>query len=161
MIISFESVSSNVTWDKLFPKWVNETNQQGEDLCPKMPMPAPDKYIGLDVVVAKLPCGDEQEEVDSNGKRRKEGIRDVNRLQVSLATGNIVVENGMINKGKDVYAVFIAKCEPMVELFRCEDLVWHSGDYWVYKPNIYKLKEVISMPLGSCALAHPNHPHSG
>ena len=31
-------------------------------------------------------------------------------------------------------------------------MIWHTGDYWLYKPNVEKLKEIVSMPVGSCAL---------
>ncbi|KAK9671991.1 hypothetical protein RND81_12G068300 [Saponaria officinalis] len=118
-------VSYNVTWKKLFPEWINESPS---DKCPTIPMPNQRKYIGLDVVVAKLPCGERSYD---NGSREKVGIRD------------------------DVYGVFIAKCEPMLEIFKCDDLVWHGGSYWVYIHHIQKLREIISMPLGTCELAHP------
>ncbi|KAL2942111.1 putative UDP-glucuronate:xylan alpha-glucuronosyltransferase 5 [Bienertia sinuspersici] len=151
--IDFEPVSSNITWEKLFPEWIDETNPEG--WCPEIPMPQAGKFSRLDVVVAQLPCPEEKVEIDINGNRRKAGMRDVDRLQISLATAHLVVENGVDSQDKEVYAVFTAKCEPMFELFRCEDLMWHKGDYWVYKPNLEKLREMISMPVGSCALAHP------
>uniref|UniRef100_A0A803KP75 Hexosyltransferase n=1 Tax=Chenopodium quinoa TaxID=63459 RepID=A0A803KP75_CHEQI len=154
--IDFESVSPNVTWKKIFPGWINEMNPK-EGRCPKtIPMPETGKYLELDVVVACLPC---RNDLVKKGKLShwEEGIRDVRRLQVSLASARVVVDqNHGINKGNnDVYAVFITKCEPMVEIFRCDDLIWHRGEYWVYKPKVEKLKEVVSMPIGSCALARP------
>ena len=159
--IDFEPVSPNVTWKRLFPEWIHE-DRPGR--CPRIPMPEPGKYLGLDMVVAQLPCRElESEKTDmindknSNDNKTthlKEGIRDVQRLQVSLATASLIVENQA--KGEnDVYAVFIGKCEPMLEIFRCDDLVWHEGEYWVYKPNVERLRELISMPVGTCALAHP------
>ncbi|KAK9689195.1 hypothetical protein RND81_09G042500 [Saponaria officinalis] len=86
--------------------------------------------------------------------KRRGLIRDVYRLQISLAIARLIVENS-IGKNEDVYGVFIAKCEPVLEIFRCDDLVWHGGSYWVYKPHVQKLREIISMPLGTCELAHP------
>lgn len=150
--IKFKSASPNVTWKTIFPEWINEMNPKG--VCPEIPMPEVGKYRGLDVVVAHLPCGDDQEK-EGKYSHWKEGIRDVHRVQVSLATAQVIVDNHEIRKDNDVYAVFITKCEPMIEIFRCDDLIWHRGEYWVYKPNIEKLKEMISMPVGSCALARP------
>ncbi|XP_057541266.1 putative UDP-glucuronate:xylan alpha-glucuronosyltransferase 5 [Amaranthus tricolor] len=153
--INLKPVSSNITWENLFPEWIDETLPQG--FCPEIPMPEPGRYSGLDVVVANLPCTEVKVE-----KNMKEGIRDVHRLQISLAIANLVVENGISNsQEKDVCVVFIGKCEPMIELFRCEDLILHKGDYWVYKPNLDKLKEMIKMPFGSCALPQLHAQTSG
>lgn len=160
--IKLESVSSNVTWEEFFPEWLDETQPKGS--CPEIPMPEHGIYSGLDVVVAKLPCTKVKEEINMNGNSLlKKGIRDVHRLQISLATAQLVVENDISSKEKKkVYAVFDGKCnEPMVELFRCDDLLWHKGDYWVYKPNVKKLKEMIGMPVGSCALHNPYAGTSG
>ncbi|XP_021771896.1 putative UDP-glucuronate:xylan alpha-glucuronosyltransferase 5 [Chenopodium quinoa] len=157
--INIDPVSSNITWEKLFPEWIDETNPQG--WCPEIPMPKLGKYSGLDVVVAQLPCKEERVEIESNGNHRKAGTRDVDRLQISLATAHLIVENGINSQEKDIYAVFIANCDPMLELFRCDDLLWHGGEYWVYKPNIEKLKEMVKMPVGSCALAHSNARNPG
>ncbi|KAK9219052.1 hypothetical protein WN943_007691 [Citrus x changshan-huyou] len=41
----------------------------------------------------------------------------------------------------------------MVEMFRCDDLVEHAGDYWVYKPDLRRLKHKVLMPVGSCQIA--------
>ncbi|CAO2836676.1 unnamed protein product [Amaranthus hypochondriacus] len=153
IIIDFESVSPNITWKNLFPETINETDLHGN--CPQIPFPEVGKYVGLHMVVAKLPCG-------KCGSYLKKGIRDVRRLQLSLSTAHLLVENYGVNEDKDVYAVFVSKCEPMIGIFRCDDLIWHRGDYWLYKPNVEKLKEIISMPVGSCALARPyNGDHIG
>ena len=110
VIINFESVSLNVTWKKLFPETINETDLHRK--CPQIPLPEVGKYVGLHMVVAKLPCG-------KCGNYLKKGIRDVRRLQVSLSTAHLLVENyGGINEDKDVYAEFVSKCEPMIEIFR-------------------------------------------
>ncbi|KAL9248100.1 hypothetical protein vseg_021460 [Gypsophila vaccaria] len=148
--ITLEPVSRNVTWNKLFPEWINESPS---DKCPPIPMPSPRKYLGLDVIVTKLPCGEHPYDLRS---REREGIRDVHRLQISLAMARLIVVNS-IGKNEDVYGVFIAKCEPMLEIFKCDDLLWHGGSYWVYKPNVQNLRELINMPLGTCELAHPHN----
>ncbi|XP_074314299.1 putative UDP-glucuronate:xylan alpha-glucuronosyltransferase 5 [Silene latifolia] len=142
--IDLEHVASNVTWNKLFPGGLPNNSK-----CPHIPMPEARNYPILDVVVTQLPCG------EGYNKSQKEGIRDVHRLQLSLASAHLIVESVIRKNSKDVYGVFISKCEPMLEIFRCDDLIWHEGDYWIYKPNVDKLKEIISMPFGTCELARP------
>ncbi|GAB4835837.1 hypothetical protein Ancab_000753 [Ancistrocladus abbreviatus] len=155
----FDRVSSSLEWEKLFPEWISEDHvKYGKPKCPEIPMPEVGKYRGLDVVVARVPCG--------NGSRwRRDGIRDVFRLQVNLAVANLVVENSGGTGGveREVYVVFVGRCEPMWEIFRCDDMLWHKeGEYRVYKPNVRKLKEKVLMPVGTCEIAHPwNNSESG
>jgi len=154
--IDFEHLSPNVTWKTYFPEWIDETKPGTQ--CPSILMPEPGRYSGLDVVMAKLPCEEikkRQEEYNNRTQNKKDGTRDAHRLQLSLATARLVVENNDGRRDEDVYAVFVGKCEPMVEIFRCDDLVWHGGEYWVYKPKVDKLRESISMPVGTCDLASP------
>ncbi|XP_074314294.1 putative UDP-glucuronate:xylan alpha-glucuronosyltransferase 4 [Silene latifolia] len=143
--IELEPISPNVTWDKLFPAVIGDNPR-----CPEIPTPNAREYPTLDVVVAQLPCG------EGYNKSQTEGIRDVHRLQLSLATAHLIVESAMNgNESKDVYGVFISKCEPMVEMFRCDDLIWNEGDYWIYKPEVDRLKEILNMPIGTCEFALP------
>ncbi|KAL9233287.1 hypothetical protein vseg_008308 [Gypsophila vaccaria] len=144
VIINLELVSSYVTWKTLFPGRVSDEPSKS---CPEIPMPEPMKYPKLDVVAVELPCGYNRSEM--------EGIRDVHRLQLSMASAYLIVENAIRKKIKHVYGVFISKCEPMIELFRCDDLIWHEGDYWIYKPKVDRLTEILSMPIGACNLALP------
>ncbi|KAL6989684.1 hypothetical protein U1Q18_015435 [Sarracenia purpurea var. burkii] len=40
-----------------------------------------------------------------------------------------------------VYAVFVGSYGRMREIFRCDDLLWREGDYWVYRPtNLRRFK---------------------
>ncbi|KAH9689159.1 putative UDP-glucuronate:xylan alpha-glucuronosyltransferase 4 [Citrus sinensis] len=114
--------------------------------CPEMPMPAQD-YRYLDVIVARVPC---RGDGDAGG-----GMRDVFRLQVNLVVANLAVESGWVKPDVDraVYVVFVGSCGAMVEMFRCDDLVEHAGDYWVYKPDLRRLKHKVLMPVGSCQIA--------
>ncbi|GAB2277499.1 hypothetical protein Dimus_012206 [Dionaea muscipula] len=151
--VKFDGVSRAVEWPELFPEWIDEaavTTHRKPPKCPDIPMPAWNKnYQGLDVVVARLPCG----------------IRDVFRLQVNLVVANLVVASSKLGGGggggpggavAGGYVVFVGRCEPMWEIFRCDDLLWHEvGKYWVYRPNVSKLKEKVLMPVGTCELAPP------
>ncbi|XP_061348414.1 putative UDP-glucuronate:xylan alpha-glucuronosyltransferase 4 [Gastrolobium bilobum] len=142
--VDFERVDENLKWKEFFPEWIDENEKWGKPTCPKMPMPALENYEDLNVVVAKVPCG-------------KEGIRDVYGLQVNLVVANLAVENGWVTEmdgdHRKVYVVFIGSCGPMVEIFRCDDLLMHQGAYWVYKPDLRSLKQKTLMPIGACQVA--------
>ncbi|XP_065851721.1 putative UDP-glucuronate:xylan alpha-glucuronosyltransferase 4 [Euphorbia lathyris] len=151
--IDFEHVSKDKKWEDFFPEWIDEDSKWGPPRCPDIPLASRRRmgeYRGLDVVVARVPCG--------GGGGEKRGIRDVFRLQVNLVVANLVVENGGVGSGRGdrtVYVVFVGSCGPMEEMFRCDDMVSHVGDYWLYKPDLKKLKQKILMPVGTCQIASP------
>ncbi|XP_010549836.1 PREDICTED: putative UDP-glucuronate:xylan alpha-glucuronosyltransferase 5 [Tarenaya hassleriana] len=133
----------NLTWSNLFPEWVDEDHRWEVPKCPEIPLP---ESADVDVVVAKIPC---------QGWSAKRGLRDVFRLQVNLAAANLAVESGRREIDRTVYVVFVGFCGPMHEIFRCDERVRRVGDYWVYKPNLERLKQMLLMPVGSCDIASP------
>ena len=141
----FERVTDFFKWEDLFPEWIDEEEESDVPTCPEIPMPDLKSYGEVDLVVAKLPCND---------KAR----RDVFRLQVHLIVANMVVKKGKrdwnYNRRK-TKVVFWSKCRPMMELFRCSDLVKREGDWWLYQPQIAKLEHKLALPVGSCQLALP------
>ncbi|WMV11943.1 hypothetical protein MTR67_005328 [Solanum verrucosum] len=143
--VKFPKVSNKIKWKDLFPEWIDEKEVSAKPTCPEIPMPVFEVYEELDVVVAKVPC--KHVGVD--------GSRDVFRLQVNLVVANLLVRIGSWNKNRPVYAVFIGDCGPMWEIFRCEDMLLHEENLWVYKPELKRLKQKILMPVGSCQLARP------
>ncbi|XP_050221281.1 putative UDP-glucuronate:xylan alpha-glucuronosyltransferase 4 [Mercurialis annua] len=148
--VNFDHISNNnIRWEDFFPEWIDEDQKWGAPRCPEIPLPRLEDYGGLDVVVARVPCG------GNNNGGGSEGIRDVFRLQVNLVVANLVVANGWVKPdiNRTVYVVFMGSCGPMQEIFRCDDLLSHVGDYWVYKPDLKKLKQKLLMPVGSCQIA--------
>ncbi|XP_056166247.1 putative UDP-glucuronate:xylan alpha-glucuronosyltransferase 4 [Syzygium oleosum] len=145
--VTFDHVSGNLTWTNFFPEWINEDPKRSKPTCPEIPMPKFDDYRDLDVIVAKVPCGD--------GGDSRRGLRDVFRLQVNLVVANLAVKSGRINPdmNRKIYVVFLGSCGPMVGIFRCDDLMRQVGDYWVYRPEQGRLKQKVLMPVGSCQLA--------
>ncbi|KAL2345698.1 hypothetical protein Fmac_006983 [Flemingia macrophylla] len=128
--IEFDRVDEKLKWEEVFPEWIDEK----EAKCPHVPLMARFQNDGdFDAVVARVPCG----------------VRDVFRLQVNLVVANVAVKNRNVN----AYVVFVGSCAPMVEIFRCDDLVMHGQEYWVYKPELRSLKHQTLMPLGSCQIA--------
>ncbi|KAL2538004.1 UDP-glucuronate:xylan alpha-glucuronosyltransferase 2 [Forsythia ovata] len=148
MPILFEKVSDYFEWKDLFPEWIDEEEERDGPLCPIIPMPDFDQYSYMDMIVAKLPC-----------KIPEEGWnRDVFRLQVHLIAANLAVKRGRRDWKKRTKLVFLSKCMPMVELFRCDDLVRQEGEgeyWWYYTPDMAKLEQKVSLPVGSCNLALP------
>ncbi|KAL4307945.1 hypothetical protein HN51_042373 [Arachis hypogaea] len=145
--IHFEKVSSQFNWTDLFPEWIDEEEESDVPSCPDIPMPDFNVHQNMDIIVAKLPCNN-----------NKEGWgRNVYRLQVHLIVANLAAKN----KGKRDYGrlktkvVFLSKCRPMLEIFRCNDLVKNDGDWWYYEPDLKRLEQKVSLPVGSCKLALP------
>lgn len=164
--VYYQPVPDHVRWENLFPEWIKEpesasvpVSDLGENKCPDIPMPRIRDYQGLNAVVARVPCKDgESVGLTSRGKR---GYKDLYRLQVNLIVANLVVKSSRITSSFDgieegeVYAVFFGSCGPMVELFRCEDLLWHEGNISIYKPNLRKLAHRVLMPVGTCQISPP------
>ncbi|AAB70408.1 F7G19.14 [Arabidopsis thaliana] len=140
--VSLDPLPNNLTWTSLFPVWIDEDHTWHIPSCPEVPLPKMEgSEADVDVVVVKVPC---------DGFSEKRGLRDVFRLQVNLAAANLVVESGRRNVDRTVYVVFIGSCGPMHEIFRCDERVKRVGDYWVYRPDLTRLKQKLLMPPGSC-----------
>lgn len=138
--IQFEKVSDLFEWKHLFPEWIDEEEEYKGPSCPEIPMPKFENYKNMDIIVAKLSC-----------EFPKQGLaRDVFRLQVHLIVANLVAKNK-----KKTKVVFLSKCRPMMELFRCDDLVREEGEWWWFEPEAVRLKQKVSLPVGSCNLALP------
>ncbi|AES59449.1 UDP-glucuronate:xylan alpha-glucuronosyltransferase 2 isoform X2 [Medicago truncatula] len=143
--INFDKVSQFFNWTDLFPEWIDEEEESDVPTCPELPMPEFATYENMDIIVAKLPC-----------KYPLEGWgREVLRLQVHLIVANMVVKKGKKDWKWKSKVVFWSKCRPMLEIFRCDDLVKHEGDWWFYEVDVKKLEQKISLPVGSCNLALP------
>ncbi|XP_027364544.1 putative UDP-glucuronate:xylan alpha-glucuronosyltransferase 4 [Abrus precatorius] len=139
--VDFDHADDNLKWKDFFPVWIDEDEKWGHPKCHDLPMPTWEEYRDLNVVVARVPCG----------------IRDVFRLQVNLVVANLAVESGWVKKlhsYEAVYVVFIGSCGPMVDIFKCDDLLlYQPGEFWVYKPDLVSLRHKMLMPVGSCQIA--------
>ncbi|XP_057736168.1 putative UDP-glucuronate:xylan alpha-glucuronosyltransferase 4 [Arachis stenosperma] len=150
--VDFDHVDGSLAWKDLFPVWIDEDEINSKPKCHDMPMPTWEDYRDINVVVARVPCGN---------RTKKGGVRDVFRLHVNLVVANLAVESGWVKKldsYEQVYVVFIGSCEPMIEIFRCDDLLLHDsllGEFWVYEPDLRSLRQKTLMPVGSCQIAPP------
>lgn len=144
--IHFERVSEFFNWTDLFPEWIDEEEESDVPSCPEIPMPEFASYHeNMDLIVAKLPCNYPEEGWG----------RDVFRLQVHLIVANMAVKKGKKDWKWKTKVVFWSKCRPMLELFRCNDLVKQEGDWWFYEADAKRLEQKVSLPVGSCTLTLP------
>ena len=135
--VPFEKVSELFEWKDIFPEWIDEEQENEGYLCPEIPMPKFDELESVDVVVAKLPC-----------KLPEAGWgRDMHRLQVHLIAANMLAKKGKKDWYGRTRVVFLSKCRPMMELFRCDDLVKREGDWWYFEPDMVRLEQKVSCLL--------------
>uniref|UniRef100_A0A1J3CZG7 Hexosyltransferase n=1 Tax=Noccaea caerulescens TaxID=107243 RepID=A0A1J3CZG7_NOCCA len=146
--VSLDPLPENLTWKSLFPVWIDEDHTCHTPICPEVPLPRVEGTdADVDVVVVKMPC---------DGFSENKGLRDVFRLQVNLAAAHLAVESERRSVDRTtVYVIFIGSCGPMHEIFRCDERVRRVGEYWVYKPDLSRLKQKLLMPFGSCRIAPP------
>lgn len=142
--VDFTMLDKGMQWSNFFPEWIDESSPAK---CPELPMPEFKNYEQLDVVVARVPCNECEES----------GMRDAFRLHVNLVVANLLIRSGRMESGvnRPIFAVFVGSCGPMWEIFRCDDLVLHVGDSWIYKPQLTKIKQKVLMPVGSCQVSPP------
>lgn len=55
--VRLDPVGKNVTWEHLYPEWIDEEELYGAPSCPDLPEPAAAGTELYDVVAVKLPCG--------------------------------------------------------------------------------------------------------
>ncbi|GLU04274.1 hypothetical protein SLE2022_214330 [Rubroshorea leprosula] len=143
--IGFQRASELFEWPDLFPEWIDEEEEIDGAACPEIPMPDLEMYGSMDLIVARLPC-----------KFPEKGwAREVFRLQVHLLVAKLAVKKGKKDGNGKTKVVFLSKCRPMLELFRCDDLVKQDGEWWFYQPETARLEQKVSLPVGSCNLALP------
>ncbi|KAJ0238353.1 UDP-glucuronate:xylan alpha-glucuronosyltransferase 1 [Hirschfeldia incana] len=140
VVLDLDYADKNVTWDALYPEWIDEEQETEVPVCPDLPkIKVPTKK--LDLIVVKLPC-------------RREGnwSRDVGRLHLQMAAATVAASAKGFFRG---HVLFVSRCFPIPNLFRCKDLVSRRGDVWLYKPNLDTLRDKLQLPVGSCELSLP------
>ncbi|KAL0899970.1 hypothetical protein Bca101_083931 [Brassica carinata] len=127
----------DLSWDALYPDWIDEEQEKEVPVCPNLPkIKVPTRRLGL--IAVKLPC-------------RKEGnwSRDVGRLHLQMAAATVAASAKGFFRG---HVLFVSRCFPIPNLFRCKDLVSRRGDVWLYKPTLDTLRDKLQLPIGSCEL---------
>ncbi|XP_043722602.1 UDP-glucuronate:xylan alpha-glucuronosyltransferase 1 isoform X2 [Telopea speciosissima] len=141
VVVNLNYVEKNVTWEILYPEWIDEEEESEVPICPSLPEPKVPKKPRLDLIAVKLPC-----------RRLGNWSRDVARLHLQLAAARLAASAKAYHP---VYVLFVTECFPIPNLFSCKELVVREGNAWLYKPNLGTLREKLQLPVGSCELAVP------
>lgn len=141
VILNLEYVQRSVTWETLYPEWIDEEEEFEVPTCPDLPKLQFSGKPRIDIIAVKLPCN------ISGG-----WSRDVARLHLQLAAAELAATA----KGSHaVHVLLVTECFPTPNLFTCKDLVVHEGNAWLYEPNLNTLREKLHLPVGSCELSVP------
>ncbi|XP_073153494.1 UDP-glucuronate:xylan alpha-glucuronosyltransferase 1 isoform X2 [Henckelia pumila] len=139
-VLNLEYAEKNVTWESLYPEWIDEEQEDVVPSCPTFPnLEVPIQR--LDLIAVKLPC-------------RNEGnwSRDIARLHLQISAARLAA----YYKGLyPVHLLFVSFCFPIPNLFPSKDLLTREGNAWLYKPNLDAMREKLQLPIGSCELALP------
>jgi xylan alpha-glucuronosyltransferase len=141
-VIRLEHANESITWQTLYPEWIDEEEETEIPSCPSLPDPSFSRATHFDVVAVKLPC-----------TRVAGWSRDVARLHLQLSAAKLAAATARGNRG--IHVLFLTDCFPIPNLFSCKDLVKREGNAWMYKPDVKALKEKLRLPVGSCELAVP------
>ncbi|KAL8477092.1 hypothetical protein ACS0TY_029414 [Phlomoides rotata] len=138
-VLHLDHADEKVTWEALFPEWIDEEEDDLLPTCRSLPtLEAPRQR--LDLLAVKLPC------------RKQAWSRDVARLHLQLAAANLAASY----KGNHaLHLLFVTTCFPIPNLFTCKDLVARESNTWLYNPDLTRLKQKLRLPIGSCELALP------
>lgn len=131
----------NVTWESLYPEWIDEEEEFEVPTCPSLPQLKVPGKPRIDLVGVKLPC-------NKSGSWSK----DVARLHLQLEAARIAAAS----KGyHPVHVLVVSECLPIPNLFTCKELVTHDRNVWLFQPNLNTLRHKLQLPVGSCELAVP------
>lgn len=140
VVLPLEYAANNVTWESLYPEWIDEEEETEVPVCPSLPsLRSPGTRLNL--IAVKLPC--------RNGGNWS---RDVARLHLQLAAAALATS---FKGNYPLYVLFIANCFPIPNLFTCKELIGRERNVWLYRPNLSVLREKVQLPVGSCELALP------
>ncbi|KAL0290887.1 UNVERIFIED_CONTAM: putative UDP-glucuronate:xylan alpha-glucuronosyltransferase 3, partial [Sesamum angustifolium] len=141
VILMMDYAPHNVTWETLYPEWLDEEEEFEIPTCPTLPKIHFPGKPRLDLIVVKLPCD-----------KSRNWSRDVARLHLQLEAARLAATA----KGyHPVHVLLITECFPTPNLFTCKDLIVREGNAWLFKPDLNKLREKLHLPVGSCELAVP------
>ncbi|XP_031265943.1 putative UDP-glucuronate:xylan alpha-glucuronosyltransferase 3 [Pistacia vera] len=139
--LHLDHVSNNITWEVLYPEWIDEEEEFEVPTCPSLPMIQVPGKPRIDLIAVKLPCN-----------KLGRWSRDVARLHLQLEAARLAASSKGLHP---VHVLLVTDCFPIPNLFTCKDIVVHEGNVWLYKPNLHRLREKVRLPVGSCELAVP------
>ncbi|KAI0496152.1 hypothetical protein KFK09_022459 [Dendrobium nobile] len=140
--VQLDNAGKNLTWDDLYPEWIDEEEESDEPSCQNLPNPKVPRRSQFGLVAVKLPCN-----------RTGNWTRDIARLHLQHAAAKLSVDS---KEGHDpALVLLVTDCLPIPNLFSCKHLVARKGNIWLYKPNLQVLMQKLKFPIGSCELSLP------
>ncbi|KAI8535735.1 hypothetical protein RHMOL_Rhmol10G0196700 [Rhododendron molle] len=97
-VLHLDYAEKNVTWDTLYPEWIDEEQQYEIPICQSLPkIEEPKKR--LDLIIVKLPCRDHEANWST----------DVARLHLQLAAAQLAVSKQVLsgNIDREAYATIL------------------------------------------------------
>ncbi|KAL6209271.1 hypothetical protein ACLB2K_020213 [Fragaria x ananassa] len=141
IVLHLEHASNNITWDSLYPEWIDEEEDFEVPTCPSLPKIEIPGKPRVDLVALKLPCN-----------KSGSWSRDVARLHLQLEAARLAASS----KGyHQVHVLLVTDCFPIPNLFTRKELIVHKGNAWLFGPNLNTLRDKLQLPIGSCELAVP------
>lgn len=144
IVVEITYAAKNLTWDSLYPEWIDEEEEEEVPACATLPRIKP-PGVRVDLVVVKLPC-----------RKESDWSRDVARLHLQLEAAR--VSASAADGENPVNVLILTEKFPIPNLFPCKELVTRKGHVWLYEPNLDVLREKLRLPIGSCELALPLRP---
>lgn len=141
VVLNLDHVSNDITWELLYPEWIDEEEEFEVPTCPSLPKLQVPGKPRIDLVAVKLPC-------IKSGR----WSRDVARLHLQLEAARIASSSKGLHP---VHVLLVTECYPIPNLLTCKDIVVREGNAWLYKPDLNRLREKLLLPVGSCELAVP------
>ncbi|KAE8684382.1 UDP-glucuronate:xylan alpha-glucuronosyltransferase 1 [Hibiscus syriacus] len=137
VVLQLDHVTGNVTWESLYPEWIDEEEEFEVPKCPSLPSLQFPGKPQIDLIAVKLPC-------NKAGK----WSRDVSHLHFQLAAARLAASAKGLHP---VHVLLLTDRFPLPNLFTCKDLFAHEGNTWLYTPNLHRLREKARLPVGSSA----------
>ncbi|KAI0507878.1 hypothetical protein KFK09_014006 [Dendrobium nobile] len=140
--VQLENAERSLTWDDLYPEWIDEEEESQVPSCKNLPIPAVPKELKFGLVAVKLPCN-----------KTGNWTRDIARLHLQISTAKLASDSK--ERDEPVHILIVTDCLPIPNLFSCRHLVTRKGQAWLYKPDLKVLTQKLKLPIGSCELSLP------
>ncbi|XP_073141363.1 UDP-glucuronate:xylan alpha-glucuronosyltransferase 1-like [Henckelia pumila] len=139
-VLHLQPAEKNVTWESLYPEWIDEEQELDVPNCPSLPKLVVPRQR-LDLIAVKLP-----------GRNDAKWSRDVARLHIQISAAALAASS---KSDYPVHLLLLSTRFPVPNLFISKDLVAHERNSWLYTPKLNALREKLRLPIGSCELAIP------
>lgn len=141
IVLHLDHVLNNITWESLYPEWIDEEEEFEVPSCPSLPRLLVPGKPRIDLIAVKLPCN-----------KSGDWARDVARLHLQLAAARLAATAKSYHP---VRVLLVTECFPIPNLFACKELVAREGNIWLYEPNLNTMRGKLQLPVGSCELSVP------